>query len=343
MHRAAGEGGVASVASGQDQARGSSTTRPRPASARPLRVVLAGEEAAGAQTLRLLHETGQQVVGVLTGGPGAERSSGPLASLAEGWGYRVWPARRVREPAFADELRSEGVELLLNVHSLYVVKREVLAAPRIGSFNVHPGPLPEYAGLNAPSWAILHGERVHGVTVHWMDAGIDTGEIAYEARFEISPQDTAFTLSAKGVRAAMPLLRQLLEAAAAEPPAIPRQKQRAVPGRYFGREAPNGGRVDWAAPAAQVERFVRAADYWLFASPWGAPRATLPSVGEIEIVKVTCTGETAAEAPGTIGGSDAGGVRVACGDEWLLVQSVRIDGKPSDLLPLLGARAFELR
>jgi len=308
---------------------------------RSLRVLLAGEEAAGAQTLRLLHETGQQVVGVLTGRAGAERSVGPLSSLAEQWGYRVWPARRVRDPAFAEEIRAEGVELLLNVHSLYVVKREVVAAPSIGSFNVHPGPLPEYAGLNAPSWAILHGERTHGVTVHWMDAGIDTGEIAYEARFEIAPEETAFTLSAKGVRAAIPLLRKLLEAAAAEPPAIPREKQRDVLGRYFGREAPNGGRIDWTARAEEIERFVRAADYGLFASPWGAPRATLPGVGELEIVKVARTGQAADAAPGAIGAADAAGVRVACADEWLLVKKFRLAGAPGDPSHLTGA--FEVR
>jgi methionyl-tRNA formyltransferase len=311
--------------------------------ARPLRVLLAGEEAAGAQTLRLLHETGQEVVGVLTGRAGAERSIGPLSSLAEQWGYRVWPARRVRDAAFAAELRAERVELLLNVHSLYVVKREVVEAPSIGSFNVHPGPLPEYAGLNAPSWAILHGERTHGVTVHWMDAGIDTGEIAYEARFEIAPDETAFTLSAKGVRAAIPLLRQLLEAAAAEPPAIPRAKQRAVPGRYYGREVPNGGRVDWRAGAEEVERFVRAADYGLFASPWGAPRAMLRGVGEVEIVKVARTGQPSDAAPGTIGDAEAGGVRVACADEWLLVKKIRVAGAAADPAARLAAGAFEPR
>jgi methionyl-tRNA formyltransferase len=312
--------------------------------ARPLRVLLAGEEAAGAQTLRLLHETGQHVVGVLTGRKGAERSVGPLSSLAGRWGYRVWPARRVREASFADEVRAEGVELLLNVHSLYVVKAEVVAAPRIGSFNVHPGPLPEYKGLNAPSWAILHGEREHGVTVHWMDAGIDTGEIAYEARFPIAPDETAFTLSAKGVRAAIPLLRRLLEAAAAEPPAIPREKQRAVPGRYYGREAPNGGRIDWSERAEEVERFVRAADYGLFASPWGAPRAALAGgAGEVEVLKVARTGERASAAPGTLGGPSSGGVRVACGDEWLLVKKIRIAGAPADPAERLAAGAFEPR
>ena len=293
---------------------------------RTLRVLLAGEEAAAAQTLRLLHESGHHVVGVLTGRAGAGRSVGALSQLAEQWGYRIWPARRVREAAFADEVRAERVDLLLNVHSLYLVHPEVLAAPRIGSFNVHPGPLPEYAGLNAPSWAILHGEREHGVTVHWMDAGIDTGEVAYEARFEIAPEDTAFTLSAKGVRATLPLLRALLEAAAAEPPAVPRRRQRAAPGRYFGREVPNEGRLDWGAPAAQIERFVRAADYGPFSSPWGGLRATFPGVGEVEVVTVACTGRPADAEPGTLGVPVAGGALVACGDEWLLVKKLRLGG-----------------
>ena len=294
--------------------------------AHPLRVLLAGEEAAAAHALRLLRETGQHVVGVLTGRAGAARSVGPLSSLAEGWGHRLWPARRVREPDFAEEVRAERVDLLLNVHSLYVVHPDVVAAPRIGSFNVHPGPLPEYAGLNAPSWAILSGERVHAVTVHWMDAGIDTGEIAYEARFEIRPEDTAFTLSARGVRAMLPLLRALLEAAAADPPSIPRQKQRAVQRHYHGREVPNEGRLDWSARAEQLERFVRAGDYGPFASPWGGLRATLPGVGEVEVVRVACTGRPTDAPPGTVAGPVPGGALVACSDEWLLVTKLRLGG-----------------
>jgi methionyl-tRNA formyltransferase len=295
--------------------------------AHPLRVLLAGEEAAAAQALRLLRETGQDVVGVLTGRAGAERSVGPLSQLAEQWGYRIWPARRVRDAAFAEEVRAERVDLLLNVHSLYIIHPEVLAAPRIGSFNVHPGRLPEYAGLNAPSWAILHGERTHGVTVHWMAAGIDTGDVAYEAEFEIAPGDTGFTLSAKGVKAVIPLLRDLLAAAAAEPPAIPRRKQRAAPRRYFGREVPNQGRVAWSAPAAEIERFVRAADYGPFASPWGGPKTTVPGVGEVEVVRVARTGQPTEAAPGTVAPAPvAGGALVACGDEWLLVTKLRIGG-----------------
>ena len=67
----------------------------------------------------------------------------------------------------------------MNVHSLFLI-HPWSSAPTIGSFNLHPGPLPEYAGLNVPSWAIYEGEkRSHGVTVHWMDEGVDTGPIAW--------------------------------------------------------------------------------------------------------------------------------------------------------------------
>ena len=292
----------------------------------PLRVLLAGAEAAALQTLRLLRETGQHVVGVLSG-PAGPAAPERLPQVAAEWGYRVWPARHVRDPGFAEEIRAERTDLLLNVHSLHVVHAAVLAAPRIGSFNVHPGPLPEYAGLNAPSWAILHGEHTHGVTVHWMDAGIDTGHIAYEARFEVAPDETAFTLSARGVRAVLPLLRQLLEAAAHEPHTIPRHPQRTVPGRYYGREVPNGGRLEWTAPAQDIERFVRAADYGPFTSPWGGgPRTSLPGVGEVEVVKVARTGRRTDAAPGTIAGPVAGGALVACGDEWLVVSKLRVGG-----------------
>jgi hypothetical protein len=81
----------------------------------------------------------------------------------------------------------------------------------------------------------------------------------------------------------------------------------------------------------------------MFASPWGAPRATLPGVGELEIVKVARTGEGADVAPGTLGVADAAGVRVACADEWLLVKKFRLAGAPGDPGQLASAGAFEVR
>ncbi len=75
--------------------------------------------------------------------------------------------------------------MLINVHSLLIMRGDVVEAPSIGSFNLHPGPLPGHAGLNAPSWAIFNDEARHAVTLHWMTAGIDTGAIVSEAWFDL--------------------------------------------------------------------------------------------------------------------------------------------------------------
>jgi len=67
------------------------------------------------------------------------------------------------------------VDLLLNIHSLYVTAREILQTPKIGCFNLHPFPLLRYAGLNPVCWALYDGETTHGVTLHGMTAEIDAG------------------------------------------------------------------------------------------------------------------------------------------------------------------------
>lgn len=64
---------------------------------------------------------------------------------------------------------------------------------RMGSFNLHPGPLPRYAGLNVRSWAIYQDEQTHGVTLHWMEARVDTGPIAFETMFDLSADDSGLS------------------------------------------------------------------------------------------------------------------------------------------------------
>jgi UDP-4-amino-4-deoxy-L-arabinose formyltransferase/UDP-glucuronic acid dehydrogenase (UDP-4-keto-hexauronic acid decarboxylating) len=289
--------------------------------AQRLRILLIAEEAAGVQTLRLLTGSPHQVVAVMTGGGGGMASGLTMEGVASRLGVPVWPVRRGREKSFAETMRQEEVDLLLNVHALCVLPGELVATPRLGSFNLHPGPLPRYAGLNAPSWAIYHGERSHAVTVHWMDAGIDTGAIAYETELTIDDQDTGFTLSAKCVRAGIPLLQQLLDAAAEG--AVPRRPQPAQPRRYHGREVPQQGRLLWTVPAAQVVNFVRACDYLPFASPWGHPAASIGG-RELLVLKAVGTGEPCTAAPGTVGQYVGSDVLVAAADEWVRVRRVRV-------------------
>jgi methionyl-tRNA formyltransferase len=286
-----------------------------------LRILLMAEEAAGVQTLRMLAGSIHEVVAVMTRGGATGAVGATVAGVASRLGYQLWPARRSQESGFGEVIRGERVDLLLNVHPLYVLPSDVVTAPRIGSFNLHPGPLPWYAGLNAPSWAIYNGEPTHAVTLHWMDAGIDTGPIAYTAQLPIEEDDTGLTLSAKCVRAGLPLIHDLL--AAASTGTVPRCSQPDGVGRYYGSEVPHEGRLIWTEPAVRVVNFIRACDYAPFASPWGLPRAYLAG-REIVVLKAGLTGEPTDAPPGTVGRQVGTDVLVAARDEWIKVRRVQV-------------------
>jgi methionyl-tRNA formyltransferase len=289
-----------------------------------MNVLLVGEEAAGQRILRFLADSGHRVVAVMASPPNGTSAS-TVWELAQQLQLPTWPAKRVKDPALAEELRAEGVDLILNVHSLFVIRGEVLRAARIGAFNLHPGPLPRYAGLNALGWALYRGESSYGVTVHWMEPGIDTGDIAYQELFPIEPSDTALTLAGKCVRRGIPLLQQLLTAAGTS--AVPRIPQRLSEREYFAKnQVPDQGVLHWSREARRVVDFVRAFDYLPFPSPWGHPKTWLDDQ-EIGILKASLTGAPATAAPGAVGPVETGGIRVACGDEWVLVKSVHAGGR----------------
>jgi methionyl-tRNA formyltransferase len=301
-----------------------------------VRVLLVAEESAGIQVLRALAGSPHELVAVMTAPP-TRGGGASVGGVAEQLGVPIEPSERVRDPETADWVREQEVDLLLNVHSLYLIHGDVVAAPRIGSFNLHPGLLPGYAGLNTPSWAIYNGETSHGVTVHWMEPGVDTGAIAYDTRFDLTDSDTGLSVSARCVREGVPLILRLLETAAADPAAIPRREQDLSGRRYYRRaDVPEGGRIEWARPARRIVDQVRASDYFPFPSPWGSPVTTLAG-RELAVLKASVTGEATAAPPGTVGQVRGTGVLVAAEDEWVLVERVQVGGaKPVPAADVLG-------
>jgi methionyl-tRNA formyltransferase len=289
-----------------------------------MRVLLAAEEAAGIQALKLLAQGDHQLVAVLATPERRSAGGSSVWQVAKQMGIPTWPAALVKEAAFAAEVRAAEIDLLMNVHSLFIVNGEVTAAPRLGSYNLHPGPLPRYAGLNVVSWALYHGERSHGVTIHRMEPTIDTGPIAYQTLFEISDRDTALTLFSRCVREGMALLERLLDAAAQR--MIPVIPQDLAERGYFDGKAPEGGNIKWSRCAIEVVNFVRACDYAPFPSPWGQPKARRgeQSVG---ILKASLTGRRCDAPPGKVGRCEATGAEIACADEWIRCEKLLVGGR----------------
>jgi methionyl-tRNA formyltransferase len=293
---------------------------------RSLRLLVCAEEAAGVQLLRSLGRLSEhRTVAVLTR-PDATAETVTVASVARAMGIDLLPSQLIREPTFADWVGENGIDLLLNVHSLYIAHADVVRAPALGSFNLHPGPLPRYAGLNAPSWAIFNGETSHGVTVHSMDPEIDTGAIAYQSLFDLHERDTGLAVSTRCVRLGLPLVLQLVEVASSSRQSIPAIAQDLELRTYYGAGAPNEGNVRWSWTGADIERFIRASDFFPLASPWGHPAATL-GPRTVGICRVASTGEACSETPGTVRLRSGTDVDVATGDEWLRLERLSVEGE----------------
>ena len=288
-----------------------------------MNIVLIAEESAGIQALATLSETGHRIIAVLASPVKARFPRASVFLAAKKYGLPVWPAELVKDASLADRLRAEHVDIVLNIHSLYLIHDEVLRAPAMGAFNLHPGPLPRYAGLNAVSWALYHGETSHGVTLHKMVPDIDAGPIVYQTFFPVSCDDSALSLSTKCVEHGLKLLRKLLDVAAEDPSSIPLAQQNLAERHYYGKGVPNNGGLSWDWPAARVVNFVRACDYFPFRSPWGYP-STEWMRGNLSIMKAARTGMACRAAPGTVGEVKASAALVAGADEWVAVQKVKI-------------------
>jgi methionyl-tRNA formyltransferase len=88
------------------------------------------------------------------------------------------------------------LDLIVSIHFPYIYPADVLAIPCHGVLNLHPAYLPYNRGWHTPSWALLDDTPL-GATLHFMDAGVDTGDIVAQSVLEPAPEDTAHSLYAK--------------------------------------------------------------------------------------------------------------------------------------------------
>jgi phosphoribosylglycinamide formyltransferase-1 len=105
------------------------------------------------------------------------------------------------EPAVEMELvkmlEAAGVELVVLAGFMRVLKEPMLEAFPLGIINVHPSLLPKFPGMEAWKQALGAGEKATGCTVHYVDAGIDSGEIIAQRKVPILPNDTPESLHAR--------------------------------------------------------------------------------------------------------------------------------------------------
>lgn len=288
-----------------------------------MNILLVAEESAGVQALKLLSKSSHQLKAVLTHSDSPEKVT-PITALAKKMGYKLMSAAMLKEPSFSDWITENEIDLLLNIHSLQVICPEVIEAIKMGAYNLHPGPLPQYAGLNVPSWAIYNQESKHGVTLHKMTAKIDAGDIIDEADFPLSGIDTGLSVSMKCLKYGMPLIERFLSNI--EKGNITGKEQDLTGRTYYrANQIPNNGKIDWESSAARIDAFVRACNYSPFSSPWGSPY-TLRYGEKIFILKITVTNRSCNTTPGTVGELIDGATSIATADYWATVTRCMVNG-----------------
>jgi methionyl-tRNA formyltransferase len=228
-----------------------------------LRIALFGQAAFGKDVLERLLAAGHEIVGVYT--PPAGARPDPTAELAEAHGLRLLRHARFRRkgeaiPELVEEHAKLDAELNVLAFVTAIIPTEILDAPVHASLCFHPSLLPRYRGGAALAWQIILGAEEVGVTVFRPDAGVDTGPIVVQkGGVRIGPEDTSGTLYFKklyalGVDATVEAVDRIARGTAT----FRAQEESHASAQGLVDDAV--ARIDWAKPAATLDRLIRGCD-----------------------------------------------------------------------------------
>ena len=245
----------------------------------------------------------------------------PVKVYAEEHGIEVFQPRTLRDEAFAEWLTAVDPDLILVVAFGMILPENVLAYPKYGCINVHASLLPKYRGAAPMQRAIMEGESETGVTVMYMDAGLDTGDMIFRRSTPITETDTLETIHDKLAEIGAELLAETVRKIENGEP-LPREKQNGDLSTYAAKIEREDAKIDFTRPAAELDRLIRALTpipYAYFTRSDGATVKVLsarPAKGE--------------GTPGTVLATSLdreGYIRVACGDGALDIVSLKPEGK----------------
>ena len=213
-----------------------------------------------------------------------------------------------------------GFAYLFSITNLDVLTPEVIALPTRAAINFHDGPLPEYAGLNTPVWALLNGEAQHGITWHLMTREVDRGDILAQRRFDLSDDESALTLNTRCFEAAIESFEQVARGLV-DGTLVPRA-QASAPQRMYKRKDRPLAVIDWAQPAAEIARLVRALDFGAYANPVASAKLLTPQ-GVLIVSGAEVSEQRSTQPAGTVTAVDAKAITVATTDNDLRLTALQ--------------------
>ena len=155
-----------------------------------------------------------------------------------------------------EELRACAPDLIVSAYYRRILKPEALAVPNIVCRIILENILPDYRGPIPTVWALLHGEKRTGVTLHYMDEGVDTGDIIFQKNVPITDADTGLTLYQKCMKCGETLFRRMIDDLL-KGKNLPRRRQEPG-GSYYGKMSEDMRVVNWKSEGEYIVNQARA-------------------------------------------------------------------------------------
>lgn len=286
------------------------------------KAVVLGYHTMGCVGLRALLDHGFEVVAVFTHADAQSEEIWweSLAQLASAHAIPVHLVDEMKSAEARERVAAYHPDFLFSFYFRSMIAPEILALAGDGALNLHGSLLPRYRGRAPVNWVLLNGERETGVSLHYMVAKPDAGDLVDQEAVPIFPQDTAYSLFRRLEGAARILLARALPALAAGN--APRRPLDLASGSYYGGRRPSDGVIDWHWPAHRIYNLVRAVTH-----PY--PGAFTEHEGErLWIWWAEVASGEASGVPGDILGVDPGGIVVATGEGKLRLLIVQQNGEP---------------
>jgi methionyl-tRNA formyltransferase len=182
-----------------------------------------------------------------------------LKDLSEKFKVPYLKHHNINSDLFLETLRKYDCELFVSMSFNQIFKEAIISLPKFGIINCHAGKLPFYRGRNILNWALINDEKEFGITVHYVDTGIDTGDIVLQNNYEITDEDNYKTLLERAyVGCATTLYKAINKFKSPQGMTVIKQSSIHPVGFYCSARQIGDENINWNESSRDIFNFVRA-------------------------------------------------------------------------------------
>jgi methionyl-tRNA formyltransferase len=292
-----------------------------------MRIIFIGTGEIGVLALQTLTKAPEHhVLAVVTQpdrpvGRQLKLAASPIKEAAFKLHLKIYQPEKIGSATSVAQMKYLKPDLIVVAAYGQILTKEVLNLPKYGCLNIHASLLPKYRGASPIHAAVAAGEKQSGITIMWMDEGLDTGDVLLQEAVTLRRRETAESLHERLAKlGADALLKSIPLVETGNAPRIKQDKTKATLTKKLRKE---DGHIKWDRPQREIEAHIRAM------TPWPSAYAWVPQEKDHKMLKIftTIVSRRAKGKPGEVMRVDRHGILVAAKVGGLLLREVQLEGK----------------